>query len=106
MAWSTTVILPPGGGIAAYLDSLDRLHRRVEEVFYPTHGAPISDPSSYIEQTKAHRLARITQVEDALAAGCQTAAAIRERIYPDLPAALRGGAEQSINAALAYLSDR
>lgn len=106
MAWSTTVILPPDGSVSDYLASLDRLALRPEDVYYPTHGAAITEPLKHIEQVRAHRLQRVSEVEAALKDGCQSTMALRERIYPEIPSSLFGGAELSIQAALEYLQGR
>lgn len=105
MAWATTVIVPPDGSVKDYLVSLDRLEKRPERVFYPTHGASITDPLSYIAQIRNHRLARVAQVEAALDSGLQSLAQLRESIYPDLPSALFGGAELSILGSINYLAE-
>ncbi|MGI9316793.1 MAG: MBL fold metallo-hydrolase, partial [bacterium] len=105
MAWATTVILPPDGSVRDYLNSLGRLEKRSEAVFYPTHGAPITRPSIYIEQIRNHRLARAEQVEAALESGLQSLAQLRQRIYPELPRPLFGGAELSILGSINYLAE-
>jgi len=105
MAWSTTVILPPDGSVREYLASLDKLQGRDEGIYYPTHGAAITEPGRYIEQIRQHRLQRVREVEEALSSGCQSTAELRARIYPDIPHALHGGAELSIQATLKYLND-
>jgi hydroxyacylglutathione hydrolase len=98
------VILPPDGSVADYLASLDKLALRREPVFYPTHGAAITNPGNYIEQIRGHRLQRVQEVEAGLTAGCHTTEQLRQRIYPDIPASLYGGAELSIQASLDYLN--
>ncbi len=41
MGWSTTVVSPPDGDMAAYLDSLRMVAGRHDDVAIPTHGPPI-----------------------------------------------------------------
>ena len=106
MAWSTTVIAPPDGNLAAYLHSLEQLKRRSESIYWPTHGAPITRPTAYIEQTIRHRLARVEQVAAAVRRGDGRIADLRRRIYPDIDAALHTGAERSILAALHFLQQQ
>ena len=55
MGWSTSVIAPPDGDMAAYMRSLDKLLRRDDAVYWPTHGAEIRDPSPYVAAFIAHR---------------------------------------------------
>ena len=44
MGWSTTVVSPPDGDMAAYMDSLRMVAGRRDDVAVPTHGAPIPSP--------------------------------------------------------------
>ena len=60
-------------------------------------------PPRLIEQYIAHRLEREKQVLDALANGATSAAAMRQRIYPDLDPRLHGAAEIQIAAHLIKL---
>ncbi len=45
MGWSTTVIAPPDGDMAAYMASLRLLLGRDETIYYPTHGDPVTEPN-------------------------------------------------------------
>ena len=54
MGWSTTVIAPPDGNMAAYMRSLDRLSRRHDEVYWPTHGGAIFDPKAHLAELISH----------------------------------------------------
>src|SRR5690606_32416264 len=67
MGWSTTVVAPPDGGMAAYMASLDTVIARGFSTIWPTHGAPVTDPAPFLEAYRAHRLARETQVLTRLA---------------------------------------
>ncbi len=40
MGWSTTVVFPPDGDMAAYMESLDKLRQREDRIDYPAHGPP------------------------------------------------------------------
>ena len=44
MGWSTSIISPPDGDMAAYLESLALLLKRNEGAYCPTHGAAITEP--------------------------------------------------------------
>ncbi len=44
MGWSTTVVSPPDGDMAAYLESLRSVAGRHDALLYPTHGNPVADP--------------------------------------------------------------
>ena len=73
---STTVIDPPDGNMADYLDSLDRLHALCAqhdiEFILPAHGyvlgGPVNGARGAIAHLKAHRLAREAKVIAALQA--------------------------------------
>jgi recombination protein RecT len=63
---STTVIDPPDGNMAQYLDSLDLLHaacvQHNVEFILPAHGHPLPDALGAIAQLKAHRLKREAKI--------------------------------------------
>ena len=69
---STTVVIPPDGGMTTYLDSLDRLARACEtqgiEFIMPAHGHVLGFASQAIAKLKAHRLAREAKVAAAMRA--------------------------------------
>jgi glyoxylase-like metal-dependent hydrolase (beta-lactamase superfamily II) len=69
---STTVIDPPDGNMADYLDSLDRLDALCAEhdveFILPAHGYVLGEARAAIAQLKAHRLAREAKVLAAMQA--------------------------------------
>lgn len=69
---STTVVDPPDGNMADYLDSLDRLDALCAEhgveFILPAHGYAIGDARGAIAKLKAHRLAREAKVLAAMQA--------------------------------------
>ena len=101
----TTTIFPPDGSMSHYIDSLRVLLTHQPKRIFPGHGPTRDDARAVIEQYIAHRLEREQQVLDSLAAGATSAAAIRERIYPDLDHRLRVAAEIQINAHLDKLRE-
>lgn len=105
MGWSTSVISPPDGDMAAYLAALEKLRERAEDRYYPTHGAPIDKARDFVGRFIAHRLNREAQVLDALADGAETIPEMVRRLYPDLPAALTPAAGRSVLAHLVKLAD-
>ena len=106
MAWSTTVILPPDGNVRDYLSSLEKLSRRNETTYWPTHGPAITDPHTVIDDVIAHRRKRIEQVRVALQAGRATLTELRQQLYPDTPAGLHTAAEYSILASIGFLIEK
>ena len=55
MGWSTTIVSPPDGDMAAYMRSLDLLLGRDDRVYYPTHGPAIDKPHDHVRALIAHR---------------------------------------------------
>ncbi|HEX2091941.1 MAG TPA: MBL fold metallo-hydrolase [Longimicrobiaceae bacterium] len=104
----TTLVAPPEGDLAMYLESLERVRRVDAGVLYPAHGPPIRDPEAAVERYLEHRLARIDQVRGTLReGGAATPAALVRRVYgPGLHPGLASAAEGSLRAILAYLERR
>ena len=47
MGWSTTVVSPPDGDMAAYIDSLRKVAgRSADRTYWPTHGPSIDEPAA------------------------------------------------------------
>lgn len=69
---STTVVDPPDGNMADYLDSLDKLNALCAEhgveFILPAHGYVLGDARGAIAKLKAHRLAREAKVLAAMQA--------------------------------------
>ena len=104
----TTVIAAPDGDLGSYLDSLARLQSLVHEhavvELLPGHGPRVPDPAERLAEYRRHRLERLQQVRDALAAGDRTAREIVERVYAAVDRSVWPAAEQSVQAQLHYLS--
>jgi glyoxylase-like metal-dependent hydrolase (beta-lactamase superfamily II) len=103
MGWSTSVIAPPDGDMAAYMNSLERLLARDDAILYPTHGSPITDPKPFIAAYITHRREREAQVIEALRGGADTVAAMLPLIYRGLEQALYPAAALSLTAHLIKL---
>ena len=43
MAWATSIVAPPDGAMSDYMDSLGKLARRKETIYFPGHGPAITD---------------------------------------------------------------
>ena len=43
MGWSA-MVTPPDGDMGSYMESLDKLKARSDEVYWPTHGPSIKEP--------------------------------------------------------------
>lgn len=63
MGWSTSVVVPPDGDMAHYLESLERLmHRDEDEVYFAAHGDPIERPQRFVRGLIGHRKQREGQI--------------------------------------------
>ncbi len=100
MGWSTTVIVPPDGDMAAYYASLDRVAARDFATLWPTHGPPITDPAPFIAAYKAHRLDRERQILEQFAAGHGRLGEMVPVMYAAVDPRLWPAASQSVLAHL------
>ncbi len=103
MGWSTTVVSPPDGDMAAYMRSLDKLIARDDKTYYPTHGAPIDDPQRFLKALKEHRLEREAAIVQCVAEGHDTIPAIVALLYKDVPSYLHPAAARSVLAHIIHL---
>jgi glyoxylase-like metal-dependent hydrolase (beta-lactamase superfamily II) len=103
MGWSTTVIAPPDGDMAAYMRSLEKLLSRDEQVYWPTHGGPIRNPQLFVSALLQHRLSREAEITAALNDGYRRIPEIVSRVYRDLDPRLTGAAELNVLAHLLKL---
>lgn len=107
VALGTTVMIPAGrgGGLRAYLTSLERLAALDPARIYPGHGPVIENPAAIIGEYLDHRRMRERQVRACLQDGLTDPAAIVGRVYPDLPPALAAAARATIEAHIEKLRE-
>jgi glyoxylase-like metal-dependent hydrolase (beta-lactamase superfamily II) len=96
MGWSTTVVSPPDGDMAAYIDSLRKVAARDDTVLWPTHGPPRHDAREYVPALVEHRLRREAAVLAAVRAGTTSIRDIVELLYVDVRAELHKPARRSV----------
>jgi len=103
----STVMIPAtrGGGLRAYLSSLERLAALKPARIYPGHGPVINDPLEVIATYIEHRRMRDAQVAACLADGIRDPDAIVARIYPDLAPGLHAAARATVEAHLQKLAE-
>jgi len=106
MGWSTSVIAPPDGDMAAYMASLEKLLGRHDRVYWPTHGPAITEPQPHVRAFVAHRREREAGILDCLRAGIGQIDGIVERLYVGLQPGLRRAAARSVQAHLIDLLGR
>lgn len=103
----TTVVAWPDGSLEAYLTSLERIEAltRAGEVtsLLPGHGPFVADAAATVTFYLKHRAERLEQVRNAVARGAQTAYAVVEQVYADVPRSVWPAAELSVQAQLEYL---
>ena len=103
MGWSTTVVSPPDGNMKSYMDSLKKVADRKEITFYPTHGAPISDPKSFIVALVALRKEREEQIILCLKDGISLIPEMVKRMYVGIDPKLHKAAGRSVLAHMIHL---
>jgi glyoxylase-like metal-dependent hydrolase (beta-lactamase superfamily II) len=106
MGWSTTVVVPPDGDMAAYMASLDKLRRRDDRIYYPAHGPAITNPLQLVRGLIGHRMQRERQILTLLAKGARSIPEIVAGAYPALDPRLVGAAGGSVHAHLLDLRAR
>jgi glyoxylase-like metal-dependent hydrolase (beta-lactamase superfamily II) len=103
MGWSTTVVSPPDGDMADYIESLRKVAGRRDAMLVPTHGSPRRDGPEYVAALVDHRLERERQVVDAVRRGVDTIPAIVTELYAEVRAELHKPAGRSVLAHLVKL---
>jgi glyoxylase-like metal-dependent hydrolase (beta-lactamase superfamily II) len=106
MGWSTSVIAPPDGDMAAYMASLDKLLGRPDRLYWPTHGPAIDEPQRHVRAFIAHRREREAGILECLHAGIGDIDGIIARLYKGLDPRLRRAAGRSVEAHLLDLIGR
>jgi len=99
----TTVIPPPDGDMALYIQSLEKLLDLKIGSLLPGHGPRVHDPYGKIREYIDHRMMREREVLQCLRAGHDTIPAIVAAVYTDTPAALLPVAQLSVEAHLLKL---
>ena len=106
MAWSTSVVAPPDGKMGSYLNSLEKLLQREDEVYWPTHGPPRREPLALVRGLVAHRRMREGAILARLKDGPKTVSALVAGIYADIDPKLHAAAARTTLAHLEYLIEK
>jgi glyoxylase-like metal-dependent hydrolase (beta-lactamase superfamily II) len=106
MGWSTTVVFPPDGEMAAYMASLDKLQQRDDRIYYPAHGPPVTNPRQHVRGFIGHRRQRERQVMGLLEGQPRSIPEIVAAAYPGLDPRLVTAAGGSVLAHLLDLEAR
>jgi glyoxylase-like metal-dependent hydrolase (beta-lactamase superfamily II) len=106
MAWSTTVVAPPDGDMAAYMASLDKLHARADRVYYPAHGPAVTNPRQLVRGMIGHRRQRERQILRLLDRRLHLISELVPQMYKGVDERLWPAAGQSVKAHLIDLERR
>ncbi len=106
MGWSTTVVVPPDGDMAAYMQSLDKLRQREDQIYYPAHGPAITNPQQYVRGLIGHRMQREKQILKLVGEKPRPIPDIVANAYPGLDPRLVPAAGGSVYAHLLDLERR
>ncbi|HEX4694837.1 MBL fold metallo-hydrolase [Sphingomonas sp.] len=106
MGWSTTIVSPPDGDMAAYMDSLAKLQGREDRIYYPAHGDPVDRPQRLVRGLIGHRKQREGQILRLLGAAPQSIPAMVAKMYVGIDPRLFPAAERSVLAHLIDLQAR
>ena len=107
MGWSTSVISPPDGDMAAYMDSLQKLiDRPQDKIYYPAHGAAVEKPHRLARGMMGHHKQREGQILRMLGEGPHALPDFVAEMYKGLDPRLHGAAGQSVLAHLLELKVR
>jgi glyoxylase-like metal-dependent hydrolase (beta-lactamase superfamily II) len=106
MGWSTTVVFPPDGDMAAYMASLDKLRQRADRIYYPAHGPAVTNPQQYVRHLVGHRMQREKQILSLVREKARPIPDIVANAYPGLDPRLVTAAGGSVFAHLLDLERR
>ena len=106
MGWSTTVVVPPDGDMAAYMQSLDKLRGREDRIYYPAHGPAVTNPGQYVRHLMGHRMQREKQILKLVSEKSRRIPDIVANAYPGLDSRLVTAAGGSVLAHLVDLEQR
>lgn len=107
MGWSTSVVSPPDGDMAAYMRSMQRLLDRKDVVYYPAHGEAVENPQRLTRGMMGHRKAREGQIVRQIQQdGGKAIPDMVEEMYKGIDRRLYPAAGRSVLAHLIDLRDR
>lgn len=106
MDWSSSLVSPPDGDIAAFMETTRMLRNLDVARFYPAHGGALDDPASRLDWLISHRMKRETAILHALDGSPQSIDALTARIYSETPAPMIPAARRNVFAHLIDLVER
>jgi glyoxylase-like metal-dependent hydrolase (beta-lactamase superfamily II) len=106
MAWNTTVIAPPEGNMADYMNSLELLLGRNAPYFLPGHGGRLEDPERMVKAHLVHRRWREEAILGAIRRKVSTIEGIVDLVYKGLDDRLKVAASLSVQAHVEHLREK
>ena len=103
MSWSSSVVSPPDGDMAAYVASLKRVLDRNDNVFLPGHGPPLPEPRQLTRAMLFHRMERERAILARLGRAPADTAKLRDALYSQTHPRLQRAAERNVLAHLLKL---
>lgn len=106
MGWASTLVSPPDGDLTDFMRSCRLLAQRDDRIYYPGHGAPITNPKDRVDWLIKHRQLREQQIVEALKTASATARELTASIYVNVEQHLWPAAERNLLAHLIDLTSR
>jgi len=106
MGWASSLVSPPDGDLTDFMASCARLMQRQWRIFYPGHGAPITEPAARLAWLISHRKTREAEILAKLQQSPARAIDLTRAIYLDTPEALLPAAKRNVFAHLVDLTGR
>jgi len=106
MGWSTSVVSPPDGDMAAYMASLQKLHDRDDRLYLPAHGPAVDKPRQLVRGMMGHRRSREKQILRQIEEGRTRIAQMVPVMYKGVDERLWPAAGRSVHAHLIDLAGR
>jgi glyoxylase-like metal-dependent hydrolase (beta-lactamase superfamily II) len=106
MDWSSSLISPPDGDLAAFMATSRRLRDLNGHRFHPAHGGAIDDPTERLDWLISRRQGRETAILNTLSAKRQDLATLTRAVYTDIPDAMLAAAERNVFSHLIDLIER
>jgi glyoxylase-like metal-dependent hydrolase (beta-lactamase superfamily II) len=105
MGWSTTIVSPPDGDMRQYFESMNKVIARDDQVLWPTHGGPVTEPHEFLVAYLEHRMERERQIVAQISSGNVTIPGIVKVLYAQVDKKLHRPARRSVWSHLRKLVD-
>jgi glyoxylase-like metal-dependent hydrolase (beta-lactamase superfamily II) len=104
MSWNTSIVSPPDGDMANYMNGLRLLLARDDRLYLCGHGAPLPEPASLVRAMLGHRMGRESAIVALLSDAPLSSMDIVTRLYAGLDARLQKAADRTVMAHLQKLA--